>query len=118
VLSITTGLVFGSVPAFFQRLDLLPSLKEGSNSSQKSARHTVRNVLVIGQVALSFMLLVGAGLMIRSFIKLQHVNAGYTPDNVLTASVPLNFSKYKKSSDVKNFFNGVRQKLEGTAGIQ
>src|SRR5205823_14617162 len=60
-LSVTTGLVFGSVPAFFQRLDLLPSLKEGSNSSQRSTTHIVRNVLVMGQVALSFMLLVGAG---------------------------------------------------------
>ena len=117
-LSVTTGLVFGSFPAFFQRLDLLPSLKEGSNSSRKSARHTVRNVLVVGQVALSFMLLVGAGLMIRSFVKLQHVNAGYTSNNVLTATVSLNFSKYKSDSDTKNFFNGMRQKLEGTPGIQ
>src|SRR5947209_40292 len=117
-LSVTTGLVFGSIPAFFQRLDLLPSLKEGSNSSQRSTKHMVRNVLVMGQVALSFMLLVGAGLMIRSFVKLQHVNAGYTSNNVLTANVPLNFSKYKKDADVKNFFHGVKQKLEGTPGIQ
>ena len=117
-LSVTTGLVFGSVPAFFQRLDLLPSLKEGSNSSQRSTRHAVRNVLVMGQVALSFMLLVGAGLMIRSFVKLQHVNAGYTSNNVLTANVPLNFSKYKKDADIKNFFNGLKQKLEGAPGIE
>jgi putative ABC transport system permease protein len=119
VVSIVTGLVFGSVPAFFQRLDLVNSLKEGTNTaSAKSSRHTVRNVLVMGQVAMSFMLLIGAGLMIRSFVRLQHVKAGYDSDNVLTATVPLNFSKYRNKKTVGNFFDQVTQKLEGTAGIQ
>jgi putative ABC transport system permease protein len=119
VVSVVTGLVFGSVPAFFQRLDLVNSLKEGTNTaSERSSRHTVRNALVMGQVALSFMLLIGAGLMIRSFVRLQHVNAGYDSDNVLTATVPLNFSKYRNQKTVGAFFEQVTQKLEGTAGIQ
>jgi putative ABC transport system permease protein len=118
VVSVITGLAFGSVPAFFQRLDLIHSLKEGSNSSVRSNRHTIRNILVVGQVALSFMLLIGAGLMIRSFIRLQGVDAGYSSDNVLTASVPLNFSKYKDDKDVRNFFDRLEQRLQAAPGVQ
>lgn len=118
LVSVLTGLAFGSVPAFFQRLDLIHSLKEGSNSTLRFSRNTIRNVLVVGQVALSFMLLIGAGLMIRSFIKLQQVDAGYRSDNVLTASVPLNFSKYKDDKDVRNFVDRLQQRLQGLPGIQ
>ena len=64
----------------------------------KASGVRLRNVLVAGQVALSFVLLIGAGLMVRSFIKLQQVNAGYNPENVLTANVPLNFSKYSNAA--------------------
>jgi putative ABC transport system permease protein len=118
IVSVLTGLAFGSVPAYFQRLDLLNSLKEGGNtSSEKSSRHTVRNVLVMGQVALSFMLLIGAGLMIRSFLRLQRVNAGYDSENVLSVNVPLYFNKYNDNKAVINFFDRVMQKLEGTPGV-
>lgn len=117
--SILTGLAFGSIPAFFQRLDLVNSLKEGTNTaSGRSSRHTARNTLVIGQVALTFMLLIGAGLMIRSFIKLQQVDAGYDADRVLTANVPLNFNRYNGRKPVTDFFNQVTSKLEGSPGIQ
>jgi predicted permease len=71
----------------------------------------------MGQVAISFMLLIGAGLMIRSFIKLQQVDPGYKGESVLTVNVPFNFSKYKNDKDVLNFFGQVEQKLKGTAGI-
>lgn len=116
--SILTGLAFGSIPAFFQRLNLVNLLKEGTNTvSGRSSRHTARNFLVIGQVALTFMLLIGAGLMIRSFIKLQQVDVGYQADRVLTANVPLNFSRYN-GRKVTDFFNQVTSKLEGSPGIQ
>lgn len=117
--SILTGLAFGSIPAFFQRLNLVSSLKEGTNTvSGRSSRHTTRNFLVIGQVALTFILLIGAGLMIRSFIKLQQVDVGYQADRVLTANVPLNFSRYNGRKPVTDFFNQVTSKLEGSPGIQ
>src|SRR4029077_1256450 len=76
----------------------------------------LRNVLVAGQVALSFVLLIAAGLMVRSFVKLQQVNAGYNPENVLTANIPLNFSKYDNKATLA-FFDRVMRKLEGTPGI-
>lgn len=118
VVSVVTGLVFGSVPAFSQRLNLVSSLKEGSASATfRIDGNRMRNLLAMGQVAISFILLIGAGLMIRSFIKLQNVDPGYKGENVLVASVPLNFSKYQNNVDVTNFFDRVEQKLKGTAGI-
>jgi predicted permease len=116
-ISILTGLIFGSIPALAQRLNLVTSLKEGSaNATVKAGGVRLRNVLVAGQVALSFVLLIGAGLMVRSFIKLQQVNAGYNPENVLTANVPLNFSKYNNQATL-TFFDRVMRKLETTPGI-
>ncbi|HEY7403324.1 MAG TPA: ABC transporter permease [Candidatus Angelobacter sp.] len=117
-ISILTGLVFGSIPAFSQRLNLVNSLKEGSSGATvKSNRNQLRNLLVVGQVALSFVLLIGAGLMLRSFARLQQVNAGYNPDNVLTGNIPFNFSKYQDNDAVLNFFNRVTSKLASTPGI-
>jgi predicted permease len=120
LVSVSTGLVFGSIPAFSQRRDLVNSLKESSNAStEKSSRHRMRNLLVVGQVAISFMLLIGAGLMIRSFIKLQQVDAGYNGDRVLSAIVPLNFSKYKGNDNaVRGFFDQVLAKLKQIPGVQ
>src|SRR5438270_585401 len=115
--SILTGLIFGSIPALSQRLNLVTSLKEGSaNATVKAGGLRLRNVLVAGQVALSFVLLIAAGLMVRSFIKLQQVNAGYNAENVLTANVPLNFSKYNNQATL-TFFDRVMRKLEATPGI-
>jgi predicted permease len=68
----------------------------------------MRNILAMGQVAISFMLLIGAGLMIRSFIKLQGTNAGYNGDHVLTANVAV----YSKA-----FFDRLKEKLDSTPGI-
>jgi predicted permease len=117
-ISVLTGLIFGSIPAFSQRLNLVNSLKEGTSASTtKTSGFSMRNMLVAAQVALSFMLLIGAGLMARSFIKLQQVNAGYDPANVLTANVPLNFSKYQNAKQVMSFFDRVSNKLESLPGV-
>jgi predicted permease len=116
--SILTGLIFGSIPAFSRRMNLVNALKEGSASAtEKRGGLRLRNILVAGQVALSFVLLIAAGLMVRSFVRLQQVNAGYNPENVLTANVPLSFSKYKSNADTIVFFDRVLRKLEGAPGI-
>jgi predicted permease len=116
--SVITGLVFGSVPAFSQKLNLVKSLKEsGVTATLKLDTHRMRNLLAMGQVAISFMLLIGAGLMIRSFVKLQQVDPGYRGENVLAARVPFNFSKYRKNEDVLNFYTRLKEKLDGTPGI-
>lgn len=117
-LSVVTGLIFGAAPAFSQRSSLVNSLKEGSNSATvRLDGNRVRNLLAVGQVAISFILLIGAGLMIRSFVKLQQIDAGYNGDHILAANVPLNFSKYKTNQDNLIFFDRLKQKLEASPGV-
>ena len=117
-LSLLTGIVFGAAPAFSQRASLVNSLKEGSNSATvRVDGNRVRNLLAMGQVAISFMLLIGAGLMIRSFIKLQQTDAGFNGDHVLTANISLNFSKYGTDQDYRRFFTQLTQKLNASPGI-
>jgi len=117
-LSLLTGIIFGAAPAFSQRASLVNSLKEGSNSATvKLDGNRVRNFLAVGQVAISFILLIGAGLMIRSFVKLQRIDAGYNGDHILAANVPLNFSKYKTNQDNLIFFDRLKEKLEAAPGV-
>jgi putative ABC transport system permease protein len=117
-LSLLTGIVFGAAPAFSQRSGLVKSLKEGTSSSTARVDgNRMRNLLAVGQVAISFMLLIAAGLMIRSFVKLQRMDAGYNGTNVLTANVPFNFTKYQKEDDVRRFFEQLRLKLQGSPGV-
>jgi predicted permease len=117
-LSLLTGIVFGAAPAFSQRASLVNSLKEGSNSATvRVDGNRIRNLLAMGQVAISFMLLIGAGLMIRSFIKLQQTDAGFNGDHVLTANISLNFSKYGTDQDYRLFFSQLTQKLNASPGI-
>jgi putative ABC transport system permease protein len=90
-----TSVVSGSVSALYSRDDLAGGLKDGSmHSTSGRRRGHARDVLVICQVAFSFLLLIGAGLMLRSFSKLQQVDPGFVPQRVLAMSVELNWSKY------------------------
>jgi putative ABC transport system permease protein len=119
-ISVLTGLIFGCIPAFSSKINLVTALKEGSNASTvKTGLFSVRSALVIGQVAISFMLLIGAGLLLRSFVKLQQVDPGFTgAERVLTFNVPLNFTKYRTSADTKNFFDRLIPRLENLPGVQ
>lgn len=88
-LSILTGLAFGIMPAIQAvRVDLQESLKQGSRGSQSNS-HWARHALVVAETALSLVLLIGAGLMLRSFVHLMSVDPGFNPDRVLTVRVPL-----------------------------
>ena len=90
--SVFTGLLFGLLPAFTRRT--AASVKDAGHRTVGSRRLGARNALIVAQVAISFVLLVGAGLLVRSFIKLQQVDAGFRTDRVLTALVSLDFVKY------------------------
>ena len=90
--SVFTGLLFGLLPAFTRRTDA--SVQDAGHRTVGSRRLGARNALIVAQVAISFVLLVGAGLLVRSFIKLQQVDAGFRTDRVLTALVSLDFVKY------------------------
>ena len=83
--SMLTGLLFGLAPALrSSRVDLNDALKDLGKSTESRSRFGLRNVLVAGELAIAFVLVVGAGLLGRSFLNLMNVDAGYDPHNVLT----------------------------------
>jgi putative ABC transport system permease protein len=112
--TLVTGLAFGLVPALqVSRQDLGTSLREGSGRSTGGVgKHRFRSGLVVVQVAVSFVLLVGAGLMVRTLLALQQVNPGFNTDNVLTMTLALPFSKYTTPQQFETFFDGVTEQVK------
>ncbi len=85
----------GTAPALARRANLVTTLKEGgTQGTLGTSRSKTRSALIVAQVAVSFLLLIGAGLTVRSLINLQRVNAGFQPENVLTMQISLDFSRY------------------------
>ena len=94
-LAALVSILTGTAPALGRRGNLAATLKEGGTQSTLGAsRGKTRGILIVAQVAVSFLLLIGAGLMVRSLINLQRVDAGFQPENVLTMQISLDFSKY------------------------
>jgi predicted permease len=112
--SVFTGLLFGLLPAFTRRSDA--SVKDAGHRTVGSRGLGARNALIVAQVTISFVLLVGAGLLVRSFIKLQQVDAGFRTDRVLTALVSLDFVKYAKPESRQAFFRSVLEKAAAEPG--
>jgi len=116
--SALTGILFGIVPALqASKLDVTSALKEGGRSGEGHRRTSARSLLLIGEVALSLMLLVGAGLLIKSFVRLQEVSPGFNAHNVLTANVQLPYPKYDNPQFVE-FFRQLKERLEAAPGVQ
>ena len=117
--SLITGLIFGLAPAFHSsKTELVESLKEGGRGTGEGARRNkVRNVLVVGELAIAVVLLIGAGLLIQSLWRLQRVNSGLRPENVLTFNVGLPEVKYT-SHKQSQFFIDLKSRLEATPGVQ
>ena len=117
-LSIVTGLVFGTLPAVQVAAgDLNRALREGGRGATGLGR-TVRRGLVVLEVALAVVLLVGAGLMIRSFQKLQNVDLGFTADRVLTARIALFGQRYTTPQARLDFFKQVLDRTKASPGIE
>jgi putative ABC transport system permease protein len=116
--SALTGILFGIVPALqASKLDVTSALKEGGRSAEGNRRTSARSLLLIGEVALSLMLLVGAGLLIKSFLRLQEVRPGFNSRNVLMAMVALPGAKYK-DQQFAEFFRQLKERLEAAPGVQ
>jgi putative ABC transport system permease protein len=106
------SILTGTAPALARRSNLAASLKEGGTQSTTGARRSrTRGALIVAQVAVSFLLLIGAGLMVRSLINLQRVDAGFRPENVLTAQISLDFSKYMSDPSMLNFSDALLEKV-------
>ena len=115
IVSIATGLIFGSVPALARRLGTTPALREGGRSTQQA--HGLRSALIVAQVAVSFMLLIGAGLTVRTLYNLQQVDPGIRTDNVLTMRLDLNFSKYTSPVTRGAFWERLDERLRAIPGV-
>jgi putative ABC transport system permease protein len=117
VVAVVTGLLFGLVPALRTgRGNLQTILREGSRGSTGSGRG--RAVLVAAQVALSLVLLIGAGLMMRSFVRLQSVDPGFDPDGVLTGRVQLAGERFRSASAATAFFDQLLERVEKVPGVE
>jgi putative ABC transport system permease protein len=116
-LSLLTGIVFGLAPAWLAaRLDLQSVLKEGGRTS--GAMHAqLRNLLVVTELALAVVLLVGAGLMMRSLNRLLQVDPGFDPHNLLTFSIRLPAARYDQSQKVADFNQSLLARLETVPGV-
>jgi putative ABC transport system permease protein len=116
-LSLLVGIIFGLIPALqASRIDLNQSLKEGSQRVTERSGRT-RSALVVCQIALSLVLLIGAGLMIKSFLRLQQVDPGFQTENVLTAKIILPQSKYHRPSIQRQFYEEVLRRIEALPGV-
>jgi len=118
LVAVFTSVLSGTAPAAAAREALVSSLKEGSGQSTMSrGRRRLRGLLIVSQVAFSFLLLIGAGLMLRSFMKLQQVDAGFHPENVLTMRLGLNFTKYDSDDKQRAFFETLLDKISAQPGV-
>jgi putative ABC transport system permease protein len=116
--SVVTGLIFGLAPAFqVSRADLTESLKEGERGSESFGRNRLRGAFVVAEVALALILLVGTGLLLQSFVRLQAVNPGFQPDHLLTVEVSLPDGRYTDPQKAA-FFAQLLDRVRGLPGVQ
>lgn len=119
-ISALTGLLCGLVPAMqASKSDLNQALREAGAGNKASAGGSkVRSVLVVAEIAIALTLLIGAGLLMRSFVVLQSVDPGFSPTNVLTARIGLPATAYPKREQVTAFYNQLHEKLKALPGVQ
>ncbi|HZL29079.1 MAG TPA: ABC transporter permease [Acidobacteriaceae bacterium] len=120
VVSLGTGILFGLFPALgASRPDLHSTLKESSNRSGTSYRQNkARSLLVISEVSLALVLLVGAALLIRTFVKLRAVDPGFNPKNVLTMYMSLTGDRFEKTAGVAQLARLGRERLNAIPGVE
>jgi predicted permease len=124
-ISILTGLVFGIAPAIRAvRADLNTALRSGGRSTQgdggfaSGPRNRLRGALVISELALSLMLLIGAGLLIRSFVRLEGVPPGFNPDHVISMRVSANGPKYRDDKATAQFYRELGDNIMRLPGVK
>jgi putative ABC transport system permease protein len=118
LVSVFTGVLFGLVPALqVSRPDLTDALKESGRTTASHRTNRFRSALVVSEVALSLVLLVGAGLMIRSFAKLNQIDPGFKPAQVATLGVTLLRSKYPEDEQVAQTYSQILERSASAPGV-
>ena len=113
-----TSIVFGTMAALFTRANLSSSLKEGSvGTGTGQHKNRLRSALIVSQIAFSFVLLIGAGLMLRSLVKILRVDPGFVPQRVLAMSTTYSFSKYAKPEQYVDVIKKVLIRVQGEPGV-
>jgi putative ABC transport system permease protein len=118
-IAVLTGLVFGLVPALqSSKPNLNQTLKEGRGAGEATRRRRLRNVLVVAEIALALMLMVGAGLLMKSFYNLIHVDPGFNATNVVTMRVALPRTRYPERHQPAAFFAQLTERVSGLPGVE
>ncbi len=117
-ISLATGLIFGLIPLLqFNDPKLGESLKEGGRNRVGTGNSKIRSLLVVSEVAFALMLLIGAGLLMKSFIQLLNVNPGFQPQNVLTMQFNLPDSRYPEREQISAFYSQLVEKVKSLPGV-
>ena len=118
--SMLTGVLFGLAPALQSlKLNVNELLKDGGRTASGGvARRRLRDALVVAEVALALVLLIGAGLLLRSFSRLQQTDAGFNPGRVLTANLTLPAARYKEPKQVARLYQSLLERLTALQGVR
>ena len=119
VLGVITTIVFGLAPALRTlRVNLVESLREGGQSTVGGHRQRLRSLLVVAEVALAVVLVIGAGLMVRSLAALGRIDLGFNPENVLTMRVSIPATRYDTPEKVVDFYRLLNERVRALPGVQ
>ena len=117
-LSLLTGLVFGLAPSLqSSRLDLNEVLKEGGRNTAAGMSHRLRSTMVVTEIALAVVLLIGAGLIMKSLLRLLQTNVGFRTDNLLTMTVVLPAAKFNQPNQIINVQQQLQDRLQSVPGV-
>ena len=117
-ISMFTGIIFGLVPALgASKPDLNETLKEGGRGST-SARGRTRSALVVAEIALALILLIGAGLMLRSFARVNGLDPGFDARNLLTMQVMLSPTRYAEDSKARAYYDQIIERVQSVPGVE
>ncbi|HEX8186126.1 MAG TPA: ABC transporter permease, partial [Blastocatellia bacterium] len=118
-ISLLTGILFGLAPAVqATRANLSEALKEGGRGSASANQHRLHSLLIVSEVALALVLMVSAGLLIRSFTRLLAVNPGFNPQSVLALDVMLPYAKYSTQESRRDFYQQLIARVETLPGVR